>query len=165
MARELSESAIYSLAEPEKGTDTREFQIHGEVYEFTIETGGQHSAERWHELFALVMYGQTQQQIAKIKREDYFETFMTPDGKKVILRDPSYIGGLKLLSAVLVKPKLSFGALAVLGHKAGGKVMDAMTDWAAQKNGVSDYVIQLMKDRAKNLKGAADSSDASAAPA
>jgi len=154
----LTEAEIYAMDEPETKTVTKTFQVRGNrKWTLTIESGGHQFGERWHELYTAVMYGQTQKQIAQLSKKEYEEKTFTPTGKQIVMKDPSYVGSLKLLEAVLVKPKLSFGALAVMGHKIGGKAIDEIAMWAAAENGVTDFYLQQMAELSKNLNGAAGS--------
>lgn len=153
-------SDIYSLPEPESATATKVFTGAGREWEVTIETGGQNSAERWNELYQAQMYGQTQQQIGILTKKPYKEEFPTPEGVKVVLNDLSYIGSLKLLSLVIVAtPRPTFGDLAIWGHRVGGKMMDEICTWAANENGVSEFMIAKMQEATKNALGEAGSQD------
>jgi hypothetical protein len=162
-ATAFSEADIYGMPEPEAGKATRTFRINGKDKTFTIETGGHLFAEKWAELLQCQMYGQTQKMIQKATNKPYAEEFDNPGGKKIVITDPSYMGSLRMLHAVLV-PKMPFGSLVIFGHRAGGKTIEALTKWAEDENGMSAYAVQKLEEISKNLQGGEDSRDRSDPP-
>lgn len=162
---QFMEADIFAMPEPGSGTDTRVFRVNGKDKAFTIEANGHQFGERWAELFQCQMYGQTQKMIAQASKQTYSEEFDNPGSKKIVITDPSYMGSLKLLHAVLVAPKMPFGSLVIFGHRAGGKLIDEIASWAADKNGVSEYAQQKLIEISKNLLGGMEPLGESVPPA
>jgi len=163
VAGRFTAADVFALPTPAETREERVFEGAGRSWLVRIRTDGAARAERWAVLYGAFMHGQVQQQAAKFAGKAYSEVVMLPDGTRVVVTNPSYIGAVKLLSEVIEEPALSFNELLIFGHKVG-KVIDEITDWAAMANGVTGHVMSQMQDLSKNLCGAEDGSDGSDAP-
>ena len=149
-SHEFTYSDYINLAEPEcRSTDTMTIDARGRKWTFEIFTDGESDPEVWTRLSAALLYGNTQAMLAKIKKEEYAEKIRMPDGKMLTIKDPSYIGSVKVLSEVIISPKLTLVQLFQLGHKLG-RVFTEVCDWACEKNGLTADAIEKMNKLLKN---------------
>lgn len=163
-------SDLWSEPESERTTQTRVFNFApafgSKDIAITIYTDGMADAERWGQLSAATLYGHTQAMLATIQKTEYSETHVMPNGKKLIVTDPAYIGSLKVLSLMqksfVTLPKnytqkhvdqsakakdnaFRWPELLTFGHKAG-KVFHDVLNWAAEVNGVTADSVAKMQE-------------------
>lgn len=133
----------------ERSTAKMTIEAKGRSLTFEIYTDGRADALQWSKLTSALMWGYTQQKIAKLSKESFGEKIILPTGKPIVIDDPGYLGSVQVLAAVLKAPALSFHECLIAGHQIGKEFCD-LCDWAATENGVSEHAVAMMRDLLKN---------------
>jgi hypothetical protein len=159
-------SDILAIPAHAAATATRDFTFHEtdpampwweQTWRVTIKTNARHQAEEFYAL--LERFSEAME-----KAKEGF-TILTPDMERIQIKSAGLLANLFILASVAVEPKLSAEEWGMLGHKVGGSQMDALFDWAAEENGVTQYLLEKQVELAKKNAGTALSNGLSSTPA
>lgn len=138
---------VMAMPDPEERTAKKTFVLKGKPWTVTIRADGGESAETFNTLVAELA------KAAEYIRENQVFKANTLSGK-VVIKSAGYLGQLYVLAEVMVKPKQCLDELILWGHKIG-KDFNKVLDWAMRENGVTEYLVEQMMERAKK-NGRAD---------
>lgn len=147
--------AILALATAgARPTEVREFEMKGQRYKFEIYVDGRDDAELWSALCAALQYGYALEMGARLAGkpwEGITERFPVGESVKVItVRDPAYLGGVKVLTKVLKTPAWGWSECLMMGSILGRGFQD-VCEWAAEANGVTEKVFEQLQALEKNV--------------
>ena len=147
-------SIIARSTTTERTTETRTFALKGKKMRFEIYTDGREDAELWSQLSTAMMHGYALQGAAKVTGQAYKgETIAFPLGdgtvQKITVKDPAYLGSVKVFTLVAKRPAWSWTEALIMGHQLGQGFLE-VCNWAADANGVTESLIRQMEEREKN---------------
>jgi hypothetical protein len=147
--------AVLAAAKPgnERRSETRTFTILGKAMKFEIYTDGADDAEVWQGLLSAMQHGYMLQIAARATGQQFAGIDIKfPVGttiKEFTVKDPAYIGNMKVLSMVLKRPAWGLDECLMMGHELGAEFY-AVTEWAARANRVTEHFNKELRELEKN---------------
>jgi hypothetical protein len=169
---ELNLSTIINLPKKEIKTETRSFVVGQEEYEFTIRVDGKDNAQLFYTLQecfnkAMLLTGANQLlrdlQLYGEESDGYVCNLLP--GEPLVIKSPAYLMHMLMMEAVCIKPKFDLDHWVSLAHKMDPQVLEELTEWAQERNGVGASLIRQIEKLKKSVPQEPPSASASSAPA
>jgi len=160
---------VRSIPAPQPTTETRTFPAKGREWTFTIYVDGRENGERFYALTSCLVNPllPSEPLIADLPPEAQDIQALLSGGdtqlagaipakkverRQIVISNPVHISNLRVLHAVLVEPALSLSELIELDYRLGAAAMEPIYDWAAETNGLGEYLLQKLEE-VKNRQG------------